>query len=161
NHPVNRTDAALTPWRPSRRSPAVKRVLTLWLTLLAVFWAARTALSVLLFARVDQSYEATLQLILVPALQAVALGWVPRRPGSAPLALPWRLAWARQRLVLALSAELIVLTVGWCATFGVLAPGSRLAPLLVLPAWSAAALLAAAAVLLARAAGRRGLPLAR
>jgi hypothetical protein len=142
----------------------MKRVLTLWLALLAVFWAVRTAISVLLFGRVDQGYEAALQLVAVPALQAAALGWATRRPGGAPLALPWRVAWARQRLVLVLIAELVVLGLGWLAALGwlaPLAPGGRAPRWLALgagtalPAWSAAAQLAAAAVLCARAVRRQ------
>jgi|HubBroStandDraft_3_1064219.scaffolds.fasta_scaffold03818_2 hypothetical protein len=150
----------------------MKRILTLWLALLAVFWAGRTALGLLLLGRVDQGYPAALQLVAVPAVQAAALGWITRRSGGVPLALPWQLAWSRRRLALVLSAELVVLAAGGLAALGWLAPlglgpearatrwlalGARGA----LPAWSAAAQLAAAAALFAWAAARGPRPLGR
>src|SRR5262249_46722590 len=78
--------------------------------------------------------------------------------------------WARQRLVLVLTAELVVLGMGWLATCGSLAslaggaPGApppyprwlALGAGDALPAWSTAALLGAAGVLMSRAVVLRG-----
>jgi hypothetical protein len=58
------------------------RLLTLWLTLLAAFWLTRTAVSAVLFQRVDQGAEAWAELLLVPLLQAAVVGWLTRAPAA-------------------------------------------------------------------------------
>ncbi|HEV8582830.1 MAG TPA: hypothetical protein VGX68_27510 [Thermoanaerobaculia bacterium] len=61
----------------------MKKLLALWLTLLGAFWLIRELTSALLFQRVDQGPEAWAELLLVPALQAAAIGWLTRgRPGK-------------------------------------------------------------------------------
>jgi hypothetical protein len=61
----------------------VKRLLTLWLTLLGAFWLTRAVVSALLFQRVaDRGGEALFLLIAVPLLQTALVGWLtrPARP---------------------------------------------------------------------------------
>ncbi|HKI03077.1 MAG TPA: hypothetical protein VKK31_13965 [Thermoanaerobaculia bacterium] len=69
------------------------RLLTLWLTLLAAFWLTRTAVSAVLFQRVDQGLGAWAELLIVPLLQAAVVGWLTRSPparvpASAPDDIP-------------------------------------------------------------------------
>jgi len=57
----------------------MKRLLTLWLTLLGAFWLTRAAVSALLFQRAaDHEAGALLLLTAVPLLQAAAVGWLTR-----------------------------------------------------------------------------------
>jgi hypothetical protein len=56
----------------------MKRLLALWLTLLAAFWLTRTAVSALLFQRADRGYGTLVQLVAIPVLQAVMVGWLTR-----------------------------------------------------------------------------------
>lgn len=61
----------------------MKRLLTLWLTLLGAFWLTRAVVSALLFQRVaGRGGEALFLLLAVPILQAVLVGWLtrPARP---------------------------------------------------------------------------------
>lgn len=58
------------------------RLLTLWLTLLAAFWLTRTAVSAVLFQHVDQGAGAWAELLIVPLLQAAAVGWLTRAPAA-------------------------------------------------------------------------------
>jgi hypothetical protein len=64
----------------------MKRLLTLWLTLLGAFWLTRAVVSALLFQSVaDRGGEALFLLIAVPILQTVLVGWLtrpvrPKRP---------------------------------------------------------------------------------
>lgn len=59
----------------------MKRLLTLWLTLLGAFWLTRAAASALIFERIaDQGGEALFLLIAVPLLQTLAVGWLTRPP---------------------------------------------------------------------------------
>lgn len=61
----------------------MRRLLTLWLTLLGTFWLTRAAVSALLFERIaDRGGEALLLLITVPLLQAALVGWLTRPPGA-------------------------------------------------------------------------------
>ena len=57
----------------------MKRLLTLWLTLLGAFWLTRAVVSALLFQRAaDRGGEALFLLIAVPILQTVLVGWLTR-----------------------------------------------------------------------------------
>jgi hypothetical protein len=58
----------------------MRRLLAIWLTLLAAFWLTRAVVSALLFERADLSWEGFLQLALIPLLQTLALGWLTRAP---------------------------------------------------------------------------------
>jgi hypothetical protein len=60
----------------------MRRILTLWLTFLAAFWFTRTAVSALLWERVDNGFAALLQLATIPLLQALVIAWATREPGS-------------------------------------------------------------------------------
>lgn len=132
----------------------MRRVVNLWLALLGAYWLTRAGASSLLFGRVDHDYPALLDLLAIPALQAVALAWATRQPGAVDLALPWREAWRLRALRGALAVDLGILAASWMmpATYrpSWLAPSLRTG----LPAWLAAAKLAAAAALLAAALGR-------
>ena len=134
----------------------MRRVVNLWLALLAVYWLMRAATSSLLFGRVDQGYPALAELLAIPALQAMALAWATREPGSLQLALPWREGWRLWPLRGALAVDAGVLAAAW------LMPAARrpawLTPSLGtgLPAWLTALKLAGAAALLAAALRRRG-----
>jgi hypothetical protein len=134
----------------------MRRVVNLWLALLAAYWLMRAAASSLLFGRVDQGYPALVELLAIPALQAMALAWATRQPGSLQLALPWREGWRLWPLRGILAIDAGVLGAAW------LMPAAHrptwLAPSLGagLPAWLTALKLAGAAALLAAALGRRG-----
>jgi hypothetical protein len=134
----------------------MRRVVSLWLALLAAYWLMRAAASSLLFGRVDQGYPALVELLAIPALQAMALAWATRQPGSLQLALPWREGWRLWPLRGALAVDAGVLAVAW------LMPAAHrpawLAPSLGagLPGWLTALKLAGAAALLVAALCRRG-----
>jgi len=134
----------------------MRRVVNLWLALLGAYWLTRAGASSLLFGRVDHGYPALLDLLAIPALQAVALAWATRQPGAADLALPWREAWRLRPLRGALAVDVSVIAASWLmpATSrpSWLAPSFRAG----LPAWLAAVKLAAAATLLVAALGRHG-----
>ncbi|HYL04422.1 MAG TPA: hypothetical protein VE075_00175 [Thermoanaerobaculia bacterium] len=134
----------------------MRRVVNLWLALLAAYWLVRAAASSLLFGRVDHGYPALVELLAIPALQAIALAWATRQPGSLQLALPWREGWRLLPLRGALAVDAGVLAVAW------LMPAayrpSWLAPSLDagLPGWLTALKLAGAAALLVAALCRQG-----
>jgi hypothetical protein len=135
----------------------MRRVVNLWLALLGAYWLTRAGASSLLFGRVDHDYPALLDLLAIPALQALALAWATRQPGSVDLALPWREAWRLRALRGALAVDVGILAASWLMPAASrpswLAPSFRTG----LPAWLAAVKLAAAAALLAAALGRHGL----
>ena len=81
----------------------MKRLLILWLTLFPAFWLARTAASALLWQRIDPGYGAFFQLVTIPLLQTLAVGWATRGPGPLPLLDLWREV-RRNRLLLVLLA---------------------------------------------------------
>jgi hypothetical protein len=60
----------------------MRRVVDLWLALLGAYWLTRAGASALWFGRVDQSYPALVELLVIPALQAAALTWATRQPGN-------------------------------------------------------------------------------
>lgn len=62
----------------------MRRLLTLWLTLLAALWLTRTAVSALLFQRAGGGFGAAFVLVAVPLLQTLAVGWITRSPGPPP-----------------------------------------------------------------------------
>jgi hypothetical protein len=134
----------------------MRRVVNLWLALLAAYWLMRAAASSLLLGRVDLGYPALVELLAIPALQALALAWATRQRGSLQLTLPWREGWRLVPLRGALAVDAGVLAVAW------LMPAARrpswLAPSLAagLPAWLTALKLAAAAALLVVALCRQG-----
>ncbi|HEV2845894.1 MAG TPA: hypothetical protein VG477_13660, partial [Thermoanaerobaculia bacterium] len=64
----------------------MKRLLTLWLTLLAALWLTRTAVSALLFQQADGGFGAAFVLVTVPVLQTLAVAWVTRAQGPPPWA---------------------------------------------------------------------------
>jgi hypothetical protein len=134
----------------------MRRVVNLWLALLAAYWLIRAAASSLLFGRVDQGYPALVELLAIPALQAIVLAWATRQRGSLQLALPWREGWRLLPLRGALAIDVSVLAVAWLVP-AALRP-SWLAPSLDagLPAWLTALKLAGAAALLVAALCRRG-----
>jgi hypothetical protein len=59
----------------------MKRIVTLWLPLLAAFWLARATLQALLLERADGRLPALVEVAALPALQALALGWLTRSRG--------------------------------------------------------------------------------
>jgi hypothetical protein len=89
----------------------MKRLLILWLTLFPAFWLARTAASALLWQRIDPGYGAFFQLVTIPLLQTLAVGWATRVPGPLPLSDLWREVRARRLLLglLALDGAVVVL----------------------------------------------------
>lgn len=61
----------------------MRRVVKLWLALLGAYWLTRAGVSALLFGRVDQGYPALVELLAIPAVQALALAWASRPAGGA------------------------------------------------------------------------------
>jgi hypothetical protein len=131
----------------------MKRVVNLWLALLAAFWLTRAGISSLLFGRVEQGFRALVELLAVPALQAVALAWAtrqgrqPSRLAAVQCALPWREAWRLRSFRVALAIDAGVLAFAW---------GPASASAAGLPAWVLEAKLLAGAALLLAALGRPG-----
>jgi hypothetical protein len=134
----------------------MRRVVNLWLALLGAYWLTRAGVSSLLFERVDHGYPELLDLLAIPALQAVALAWATRQPGSVDLALPWREAWRLRALRGALAVDVSVIAAAWLMPAA--SRPSWLAPSFGagLTAWLAAVKLAVAATLLVAALGRHG-----
>src|ERR1700687_1271764 len=136
---------------PFRRAGGgMRRVVDLWLALLAAYWLMRAGASSLIFGRVDQGYPALVELLAIPALQAAALAWVTRQPGAAQLTLPWREGWRLRPLRGILALDLSVIAAAWLmpaasCPFWLASFGAGL------PAWLAAVKLAGAAALLAAA----------
>lgn len=65
----------------------MKRLFTLWLTLLGAFWLTRAVVSALLFQSVaDRRGGALFLLVAVPLLQTALVGWLtrPARPKRRP-----------------------------------------------------------------------------
>ncbi len=91
----------------------MRRLVSLWLTLLAAFWLTRAVASSLLFGRIDQGHGTLVELLAIPALQALALGWLTRQPGPLDLALPWRQAWQLRALSGALVLDAVVVGAAW------------------------------------------------
>ncbi len=60
----------------------MSRLLTLWLIFLAAFWLTRAGTSALVFGHVERGAGETVQILLIPALQALLVAWLtrPRRP---------------------------------------------------------------------------------
>jgi hypothetical protein len=89
----------------------MRRLATLWLTLLAAFWLSGTAVSALLFGHAEANREVVWSILCIPAAQTLLLGFLTRAPGSSPLAV-WRelgsSAWLRGVLAL----DLVVLAGG-------------------------------------------------
>jgi hypothetical protein len=83
----------------------MKRLLTLWLTLLAAFWFTRAAVSALLFQRADRGPEALFEVVTLPVLQTLILGWTTRAPGPPPLAGVWREVRRRRLFAVLLLAD--------------------------------------------------------
>jgi len=134
----------------------MRRVVNLWLALLGAYWLTRAGASSLLLGRIDDGYPELLDLLAIPALQAVALAWATRQPGSVDLALPWREAWRLRSLRGALAVDVSVIAASWLMPAASrpawLAPSFRAG----LPAWLAAVKLAVAAMLLVAALGKPG-----
>jgi hypothetical protein len=79
----------------------MKRLLALWLTLLAAFWLTRTAVSALLFERADRGYGTLVELVAIPVLQTAFVGWLTRSAWPSS----WKVLGAelrRRRLLLGL-----------------------------------------------------------
>lgn len=114
----------------------MKRLLTLWLTLLAALWLTRTAVSALLFQDAGRGFDAAFFLVTVPVLQTLAVGWVTRSPGPLPWAGLVREVRARRLLLGLLAADAAALLLA--ALFE-----SEIPP----AAWAALQTLAAAAAL--------------
>lgn len=104
----------------------MKRLLTLWLTLLAALWLTRTAVSALLFQQAGRGFGATFLLVTVPVMQTLLVGWVTRPPGPPPWAglgreirqrrlLPALLAGDAAALLLALFFESELPPAAWAA----------------------------------------------
>lgn len=87
----------------------MKRLLTLWLTLLAALWLTRTAISALLFQDAGRGFDAAFLLVTVPVLQTLAVGWFTRPPGPLPWAGLAREVRARRLLLGLLAADAAVL----------------------------------------------------
>jgi len=64
----------------------MRRLVSLWLTLLAAYWLTRAGASSLFFGRVEQGYPALVELLAIPALQALALAWATRQLAAVKLA---------------------------------------------------------------------------
>ncbi|HVT58301.1 MAG TPA: hypothetical protein VHR45_07865 [Thermoanaerobaculia bacterium] len=108
----------------TRITGAVRRLLTLWLALLAAYWLARSALGALLFERaerLDRDFPTLLQLVAIPSLQALALAWATRERGALQLAAPWREALRRPLLRGLLALDGVVFAAAWAAVW--LLPG--------------------------------------
>jgi hypothetical protein len=58
----------------------MRRMIKLWLALLAAFWLTRAVVGALVEGRVEQGFPAQLELFAIPALQAMALAWATRGP---------------------------------------------------------------------------------
>jgi hypothetical protein len=134
----------------------MRRLLAIWLVLVATFWVGRIAVSLSLFYSLDLTFRAFVELIVVPGLQAAVLTWAIRRPGGAALLAPWRRALAVPAWRAILVLDLAVLAAAWLAAlFGAGPPALRFTGAFGLPLAALAAKLAAAAGLLAVAGWRR------
>ncbi|MES1245667.1 MAG: hypothetical protein ABUT39_28940 [Acidobacteriota bacterium] len=91
----------------------MSRLLALWLTLLAAFWLTRAASSALLFGTAVRGPGEVLQLVAVPALQALLVAWATRRPGPFLHGEPLRSALGQADVRGILILDAAVLVVGW------------------------------------------------
>ncbi len=91
----------------------MKPLLTLWMTLFAAFWFTRTVTSALLVQEVARDYGSLLQLVAIPVLQTLVIGWATRRPGREPLLPPWRPAVRHPLLGAALALDLVAVALSW------------------------------------------------
>jgi hypothetical protein len=91
----------------------MSRLLAIWLTLLAAFWLTRALASALLFGTADRGTAGVLQLVAVPAVQALLVVWATRRPGPFAHALPVRAALGQADLRAILLLDAAVLALGW------------------------------------------------
>ncbi|HET9229372.1 MAG TPA: hypothetical protein VFR31_22015 [Thermoanaerobaculia bacterium] len=91
----------------------MSRLLALWLTLLAAFWLTRAGASAVIFGNADRTYEGVIQLVTVPALQALLVAWATRRPGPFAPAIPVRAALRQPDLRVILLLDAAVLVAGW------------------------------------------------
>jgi len=87
----------------------MKRLLALWLALIASFWVARMVISVSLFSNVDLTIRSFMELVIVPGVQAAVVAWATRSRGGSPLFGPWRQALTRPVLRFALAVDLLLL----------------------------------------------------
>lgn len=122
----------------------MRRLLTIWLTLLAAFWFTRAAVSALLFQSADLSERAVFQLVTVPVLQALLVGWLTRDPGRVPLLTPLRAALVHPAVRVALGIDLLLVLAGAVFHHG---PGLGPAPPSVPAGWVGLKLLAAGGLL--------------
>jgi hypothetical protein len=90
----------------------MKRLLILWLTLFPAFWRARTVASALLWQRIDPGFGAFFQLVTIPLLHTLAVGWATRVPGPLPLSDLFREVRARRLLLGLLLADGLVIAFG-------------------------------------------------
>jgi hypothetical protein len=92
----------------------MSRLLAIWLTLLAGFWLTRALASALVFGTAaDRGSESVLQLVAVPAVQALLVAWATRRPGPFAHAVPVRAALRQADLRAILLLDAAVLALGW------------------------------------------------
>lgn len=90
----------------------MKRLLILWLTLFPAFWLMRTAVPALLWQRIDNGYGAFFQLVTIPLLQTLAVGWATRGPGPLPLSWLWKEVRTSRLLLGLLLADAVVIALG-------------------------------------------------
>jgi hypothetical protein len=91
----------------------MKRLLTLWMTLFAAFWFTRTVTSALLVQEVARDYGSLFQLVVIPLLQTLVIGWLTRPPGREPLLPPWRRAVRHPAIGAALALDLVAVGLSW------------------------------------------------
>lgn len=98
----------------------MKRLLTLWMTLFAAFWFTRTVTSALLVQEVGRDYGSLFELVVIPLLQTLVIGWLTRPPGREPLLPPLRPVVRHPALGTALALDLVAVALSW-RSFTVLA----------------------------------------
>jgi hypothetical protein len=136
----------------------VRRLLALWLALIATFWVGRIVISVALYSNFDFTFRSLLELIVVPGLQAAVVAWTMRSGRGTPLLAPWRQGLETPALRLVLIGDGVVLLAAVLASrLGAAGGLFGFANADGLPRLALAGKLALAAVLLVVAArGRRG-----
>jgi hypothetical protein len=90
----------------------VRRLLALWLTLLAADWLTGAVVSAVVAGRVDSSSEALVRLTFLPVLQAAVVGWATRRHGPFLHLLPLRVGLRRPWLRATLAVDAAVIAAG-------------------------------------------------
>jgi len=98
----------------------MKRLLTLWMTLFAAFWFTRTVTSALLVQEVARDFRSLFQLVTIPVLQTLVVGWLTRPPGRVPLLPPLRPVVRHPGLAAVLALDLVAAALSW-RDFAVLA----------------------------------------